>query len=79
MEHVKNALQNITTEWTPHSVVSFNKMTQYSDCECGIANAASRIVNGVPTEENEYPWQVVVYTSPGGGFCGGTIINKRFV
>lgn len=50
-----------------------------SDCECGIANAASRIVNGVPTEENEYPWQVVVYTSPGGGFCGGTIINKRYV
>ena len=48
-------------------------MTQYSDCECGIANAASRIVNGVPTEENEYPWQVVVY---GGGFCGGTIIGQ---
>ena len=24
VEHVKHAIQNITTEWTPHSVVNFH-------------------------------------------------------
>jgi len=43
---------------------------------CGIANRAARIVGGNYAQRNEYPWQVVVSA---GGFCGGTIINTRWV
>merc|ERR1712117_537771 len=48
------------------------------DCNCGIANTASRIVGGVDTEENEYPWQVL-FRFGNNYMCGGTILNNRFV
>ncbi|XP_037084951.1 trypsin-1-like [Pollicipes pollicipes] len=47
---------------------------------CGVPNRASRIVGGVQTEVNEYPWQAGL-VSPGGTrtYCGGTVINNRYV
>ena len=54
--------------------------TKLTDCNCGIANTASRIVGGVDTEENEYPWQVLFHAEDSMGrvgMCGGTILNKR--
>ena len=30
-----------------------------SECECGLPNRVKRIVGGVQTEANEYPWQVL--------------------
>lgn len=35
-------------------------------------------MNGVETEENEYPWQVGLSSGPGWStFCGGSVISKK--
>ena len=54
------------------------------DCDCGVANRASRIIGGIETEVHEYPWQVgLVFTfipvfneTP---VCGGSIISKQHI
>jgi len=51
-----------------------------SSCKCGIPNRSDRIVGGVKTEVNEYPWQVGLVSRNGRTpFCGGTLISDRHV
>jgi len=47
------------------------------DCTCGQANRASRIVNGVETEVNEYPWQGAMVYSGSNVFCGASVIGSK--
>jgi len=46
-----------------------------SQCKCGIPNRVNRIVGGMETEVNEYPWQVYL----GEIGCGGSLIDDRTV
>merc|ERR1712071_14535 len=50
-------------------------------CRCGQSNRIQKIVGGVETEENEYPWQVGIISSSSASrpFCGGTLISSREV
>jgi len=49
-----------------------------TECNCGLAQRATRIVGGTETEINEYPWQVAMYF--GGNFrCGASLISDRWV
>merc|ERR1712123_219137 len=52
-------------------------------CTCGEANRATKIVDGVETEINEYPWQVGLQLngewSSDYPSCGGTLISDRWV
>lgn len=48
------------------------------NCRCGERNEDSRIVGGVETTANAYPW-VVRMSYHKKFYCGGTIINDRFV
>lgn len=51
-------------------------------CSCGVANRGNkRIVGGVKTEKNEYPWQVgLIHTSRGSQpWCGGSLISSETV
>ncbi|CAL4122433.1 unnamed protein product, partial [Meganyctiphanes norvegica] len=51
------------------------------ECSCGRVNRGTRIVGGVPTEVNEYPWMVALawYSSSTSAFCGGSIIDEEYV
>ena len=47
---------------------------------CGIQNKNDRIINGEDVEMNEFPWQVaLVVTGTRKPFCGGALINDRFI
>jgi secreted trypsin-like serine protease len=49
-------------------------------CQCGKANRQIRIVNGVTTEENEYPWQVGLASGNGRiPYCGGSIVSSKTI
>nr|XP_027218648.1 transmembrane protease serine 9-like [Penaeus vannamei] len=69
-----------TTSTTPVPTTLTTSST-LPDCpDCGLVNRATRIVGGVETEVNEYPWMVSLVN--GGGlyhFCGGAIISDEWV
>ncbi|XP_036144539.1 trypsin-1 [Monomorium pharaonis] len=47
-------------------------------CTCGLTNKYNRIVGGVETLINQYPWMVLLMYR-GQFYCGGTVINSRYV
>lgn len=50
------------------------------DCNCGLAKRSTRIVGGVLTEVNEYPWQVGIVTARSTSvWCGGSLISNSWV
>jgi len=49
-------------------------------CKCGLAKRSSKIVGGVNTEVNEYPWQVALVRKGWRfSYCGGSIITSRWI
>jgi len=54
--------------------------TSSSDCKCGLAKRKSRIVGGVVTEVNEYPWQVgIVNKGHTQVWCGASLISDKWI
>lgn len=49
-----------------------------SSCRCGRRGTVLRIVGGQEANLHEWPWMALLVL-PGGGLCGGTLINDRFV
>ena len=59
----------------------YSLFTLGDSCTCGQRVKATKIVNGVETEINEFPWQVGL-TDAGWGYaawCGGTLISDQWV
>ncbi|XP_030036124.1 trypsin-1 [Manduca sexta] len=48
------------------------------NCRCGERNEASRIIGGVETAVNEFPW-VTRLSYFNKFYCGGTLVNDRYV
>ncbi|CAL4117560.1 unnamed protein product, partial [Meganyctiphanes norvegica] len=54
--------------------------TQPDTCTCGEVNRDNRIIYGEETEAQEYPWMTaLVATGKNRSFCGGSLINDRWV
>ncbi|XP_043470163.1 trypsin-1-like [Leptopilina heterotoma] len=49
-----------------------------SSCDCGLTNKQHRIVGGVETQVNEYPWMALLFHK-GRFYCGASVINSRYV
>jgi len=52
------------------------------DCICGLVNRRSRIIGGIETEINEYPWMAALeYTNLNHTdvLCGGSLINNQWI
>jgi len=46
--------------------------------KCGYKPRA-RIVGGTEAPKGAWPWQALITTSRGFGFCGGTLVKEQFV
>ncbi|XP_076766701.1 trypsin-1 [Xylocopa sonorina] len=47
-------------------------------CKCGLTNTEKRIVGGVETQVNQYPWMALMMYR-GRFYCGGSVINSHYV
>merc|ERR1711872_494141 len=47
----------------------------------GASPNGNKIINGLDAQKNQYPWLVIIQatSASGGGSCGGTILNARYV
>merc|ERR1719516_179601 len=69
-----------TTTMTTTAAPGVTTSSNMQKCNCGIPNRSNRIVGGVETETNEYPWQVGLVSSSGSRpWCGGTLISNQHV
>jgi len=69
-----------TTTAAPGVTTTTSSNGNTENCQCGVKNSGNRIVGGVETEANEYPWQVALVSSSGSRpFCGGTLISCSHV
>eukprot|EP00091_Calanus_sinicus_P005737 TRINITY_DN16238_c0_g1_i1.p1 TRINITY_DN16238_c0_g1~~TRINITY_DN16238_c0_g1_i1.p1 ORF type:complete len:146 (-),score=6.34 TRINITY_DN16238_c0_g1_i1:33-470(-) len=51
-----------------------------TNCLCGVAKREQRMVGGIETEVNEYPWQVgLVLRETSSVQCGGSLISNMWV
>lgn len=70
-----------TTTTTPTTTTTTTTPTTTPfACKCGRVNRATRIVGGIQTEVNEYPWQVAITSAIGSRpYCGGSIISNQWI
>jgi len=77
---VNQIINGINTTPRPTTAPPTTTASSGGSCKCGKANRQIRIVNGITTEENEYPWQVGLASGNGGvPYCGGSIVSSKTI
>ena len=66
-------------EIIPISLVISNNILILPNTACGTINRSTRIVGGQEAEANEYPYMVALDYGFGRPFCGGSLINDRYI
>uniref|UniRef100_W8C9P6 Trypsin-1 n=1 Tax=Ceratitis capitata TaxID=7213 RepID=W8C9P6_CERCA len=67
-----------STTATPSSTSPSTPSRNCATCSCGSINTFHRIVGGMETEVNEYPWMAMLLRR-GDFYCGGSLINDQYV
>ncbi|XP_011210074.3 trypsin-1-like [Bactrocera dorsalis] len=67
-----------TTASPSTSATPATPMRNCPSCNCGSINTFHRIVGGMDTEVNEYPWMAMLMRR-GDFYCGGALINDQYV
>ncbi|XP_076284090.1 trypsin-1-like [Lasioglossum baleicum] len=67
-----------TTTTTTRRPPPANTNKKCPPCKCGLTNTQRRIVGGTETQVNQYPWMALMMFR-GRFYCGGSIINSRYV
>lgn len=62
----------------PPTIIEPQQPEKCLKCTCGLTNKHNRIVGGVETQVNQYPWMALL-TYRGQFYCGGTVISSRHV
>ena len=74
------ATEELVSTTTESASTTAGITTPSTGCSCGVPNRAERIVGGVVTEVNEYPWQVgLVISTSTRPDCGGSILSSRTI
>ncbi|CAH0723838.1 unnamed protein product, partial [Brenthis ino] len=77
-EDVANATEEIVSSTTENVTEKLNEENNKCNCRCGERNEATRIVGGVETAVNEFPW-VARLNYFNKFYCAGMLINDRYV
>lgn len=50
------------------------------DFKCGVSKIAqSRVINGKDAKAGAWPWQIAMVTTKGQFFCGGSLVNAKWI
>ncbi|XP_053964295.1 trypsin-1-like [Anastrepha ludens] len=78
IEWITSIFRPTTTTSTPSSTPPTTPTRNCPSCACGTINTFHRIVGGMETEVNEYPWMAMLMRR-GDFYCGGSLINDQYV
>ncbi|CAL1267216.1 unnamed protein product [Larinioides sclopetarius] len=78
--HMERKLRNTTNEEHPRQILKDNEHP-LNNVTCGIAKVAgqSRITGGRRVMKGSWPWQVIIINELKQPFCGGVLLNERWV
>ena len=73
-------LPTSTASTTNPTATTTTTQSTNSNCNCGIARRETRIVGGIETEAQEYPWQAaLVHPGEKAPWCGGSLVSSQHV
>jgi hypothetical protein len=69
------------------NLITFHKVERFSFADCGVANDVNRmadgkIIGGVETAPNEFPWQAYLQVEMESGkiySCTGSLVSERWI
>jgi len=70
--------ETTTPTTTPTTTATEGPTEAPLDCMCGLAKRSTKIVGGIETEVNEYPWQAALILNDQFQ-CGGSLISDQWV